>query len=820
MSATLAITTGSRVGDVYELVSEETLVGRQDSCDLVLPSNSVSRRHARVRRCGEDFYVDDLGSRNGTFVNGQPVFTPVQLQDRDEIRLFDVTLVFRADHETLATSEVARPPATAPDESGNRTGLPGETVAEIDIDSLGFGTSYANAETKLRAVVELTRNLQLGFDLSQLTPRILDNLFRIFPQSNLGCLFHLDPKTDDLVLGAIRERRSDGDNSLTMRPLNRVVARQVISEGKAILGADPTSIDNGNAGDSVLEEPSLYYLCAPLIGPSRRKLGSLYLEADEPGTRFSEADLDVLATVAFLVSQAIEELSLHSARYHALVDAAADGVMTVNQQGTIESVNPAVERMFDYSAEELIGGSVDLLIPDLVGGGDARAGFFTGSRETTARRKDGEVVPIHVSGGEFELDGQRHFTGILHDITERKRFETKLKQLNESLENRVQQRTGHVRLLQDVAVIANEADSISSAFRAALQRICRHMNWPAGHVYLRSRENPEDFVDTGIWAIEKTHNFRRLVEVSRETVFRSGMGMVGRVIQRRQAHWDVDLKDNQKLHRREAILECGLRTFLAFPLFMGEEVVGVVEFFARRSVEPSARFLKLMNHVGTQLGRVVERRHLQEELIDAVWDQQRQIGQELHDSLGQQLTGIGMMLASVVRKLEAEQHPVAPRLAELAGMVQQSKEEARQISKGMFPVEIDAEGLRSALDELAATTRERYELECVFTFDRQMTVRDNNVATHLFRIAQEAVTNAAKHADPSRIAVSLSNEKDALVLSVDDDGQGLSHETNGRPTGLGLRIMRYRANVIGAALDILTNDMGGTRVRCVVKRKP
>lgn len=821
MNATLAIIDSCRLGDVFELDDGEIIVGRQPTCDLVLRSQSVSRQHARIVRRDNACFVEDLGSRNGTYVNGRRVEGTVRLSDRDEIQIFDVTLLFRSGNGDDSHAELFRPDVLRSGD-GHR-GLVGETVAEIDIFDFGKQNQYANAENKLRAVVELTRNLQLGCDMRQLAPRILESVFRIFPNSARGCLFHVpDCTSRDLVLGGILFRDENNDPTATMWPVSRAAAHQAFSTGKAILSLDPTSRDgdgNGEAARSVFENEAFSLICAPLIGPSRRAWGSIYVDAHSTHARFTEDDLDVLAMVAFIAGQAIEQLFIHTGRYQAVVDTAPDGVVTVDADGVIESVNPAVECLFGYSADDLIGRNIRLLMPELGEGESSGGNFFGAGRETVALRKNGSMLPIQISGGAFELDGEHHYTGIVRDVTQRKRYETELKQLNQTLEKRVQQRTEHVQLLQDVAVIANEADTAESAMQAALARICGHMDWPVGHVYLRSGDRPDEFVDTGIWELRDPEAYDELVTTSRMLAFRPGKGTISRVADRGEAEWNESLKSDTDLVRRKVLLDCGLRASMAFPLFVGDEIVGVVEFFSTHEVEPDPNLLSVMNHVGTQLGRVIERRRFQNELIDAVWSQQRRFGQELHDSLGQQLTGVGMMLDSLAKKLTTENHPCAGRLGNLSGMVQQSKEEARKLSKGMFPVDIDAQGLRSALEELAMMTRERYDVACLFDCDPGFEVSDNNVATHLFRIAQEAVTNAAKHAGGSEIAIALATREAGLELSVADDGCGIEAKSLEGSSGMGLRIMRYRANVVGASLALETNDRGGTTVRCVVERK-
>jgi signal transduction histidine kinase len=164
-------------------------------------------------------------------------------------------------------------------------------------------------------------------------------------------------------------------------------------------------------------------------------------------------------------------------------------------------------------------------------------------------------------------------------------------------------------------------------------------------------------------------------------------------------------------------------------------------------------------------------------------------------------------------------------------MIQQAKSEVRQLAKGLYPVDVDAQGLLAALEELALTTQLRTHVRCAFKGDRAIQIRDNEVATHLFRIAQEAVHNAVKHASAKRISIALTKPRGHVTLGIRDDGTGIANgngtvEGNGgssdstaRLGGLGMRIMHYRANVIGAHLSVETAGTGGTLVRCTLKRE-
>jgi signal transduction histidine kinase len=394
-----------------------------------------------------------------------------------------------------------------------------------------------------------------------------------------------------------------------------------------------------------------------------------------------------------------------------------------------------------------------------------------------------------------------------------------LRRANETLEHEVRERTEYIRLLQDVAVIANESESVEQAFHLALERVLRFKPWEAAHVVVRSRTEPEEFIDAGIWTVERGGRYRRLIAAGSKMVFRTGQGLVGRVIAAARPEWVTNVAADGTSLLGPHLAACGLVAAVACPVLIGNEVAAVVEFFSAKAAPPDDLFLEIMQHVGTPLGRVIERARLQRQLVDAVWDQHRRFGQELHDTLGQALTGIGMFADSLAKRLAGRSEPEAERLAELVSMIQQAKSEARQLAKGLYPVDVDAQGLLAALEELALTTTHRAQVRCVFKGDRDIHLRDNEVATHLFRIAQEAVHNAVKHGRPRRISIALTRPRGHVTLAVRDDG---SSPTGGSPepsSGLGMRIMKYRANSIGAELFLGKTSSGGTLIRCTLKRE-
>jgi signal transduction histidine kinase len=207
-------------------------------------------------------------------------------------------------------------------------------------------------------------------------------------------------------------------------------------------------------------------------------------------------------------------------------------------------------------------------------------------------------------------------------------------------------------------------------------------------------------------------------------------------------------------------------------------------------------------------------RRLEAEIARLVETERLHLGMELHDNICQQLSAVAMRIASLVTKLRHEQSPAADTLAQLLASLRHAADDAHRLSRGLVPVEITADGLAFALEELAHHTQESRAVACQFHYPQPIAVKSNTVATHLFRIAQEAVQNAVKHARPTRIQISLL-PADGITLKIEDDGRGIPPE-NLRTPGAGLRLMAYRARIIGAALSILANPAGGTLVLCTL----
>jgi len=209
-------------------------------------------------------------------------------------------------------------------------------------------------------------------------------------------------------------------------------------------------------------------------------------------------------------------------------------------------------------------------------------------------------------------------------------------------------------------------------------------------------------------------------------------------------------------------------------------------------------------------------RQLQRQILEIAAEEQRRIGQDLHDHTGQELTGLALLAHSLVESLQ-DRSPADVGLAErITRGIETALDRVRGLAKGLVPVDVHAEGLMEALAELAATTSDISGVHCGLRCDEVVSVDDNEVANHLYRIAQEAITNALKHGRPQHIWVELAAGDNHISLSVRDDGAGLPVDRVFE--GLGQRIMKYRARLMGATLVIGPAEQGGTLVSCTLPR--
>lgn len=212
---------------------------------------------------------------------------------------------------------------------------------------------------------------------------------------------------------------------------------------------------------------------------------------------------------------------------------------------------------------------------------------------------------------------------------------------------------------------------------------------------------------------------------------------------------------------------------------------------------------------------ITSRKRLEREILEISGNEQRRIGQDLHDGLCQHLTGIAFACQAMINELADAEPKRAGRLEKIRTMVDEAIGQARRLARGLQPVFVGQHGLPSALKELSRHAQELFDVSCRFTCDHDVPDVDQPAATHLYRIAQEAITNAVRHGRAERILVRLSASQGQLRLSVRENGVGMA-TVPGEGRGMGLHIMRYRAGVIGASLTIESRPGAGTTVTCTL----
>jgi two-component system, NarL family, sensor histidine kinase FusK len=209
---------------------------------------------------------------------------------------------------------------------------------------------------------------------------------------------------------------------------------------------------------------------------------------------------------------------------------------------------------------------------------------------------------------------------------------------------------------------------------------------------------------------------------------------------------------------------------------------------------------------------MVRRRLLEEELIQIGEQQQRLIGQELHDGLGQHLTSLGLYCAALNQKLQTQNHPAAADAATVVDLVKQASLLTRRIAHGLDPVAMEEGGLAAALHGLAETARALNSVDCRLRIAPDVDLQDPLLQINLYRAAQEAVNNALKYCHGQRIWIDLERAGDRQTLSIIDDGIGIGPEEMERASGLGLHSLRHRASLLGGSCTVTRNDLGGTTV--------
>ena len=391
----------------------------------------------------------------------------------------------------------------------------------------------------------------------------------------------------------------------------------------------------------------------------------------------------------------------------------------------------------------------------------------------------------------------------------------RMRLLNDELETRVRERTAWLHLLFEVTRSANQAQTLHQVAESILPLIGIAGGWDYAHALILAPGKPRRFrLSPSYFGKDRARTGGIHQELLASSV-RPGEGIPGRVARTREVEWTPDLQTDPS--SEPALRKSGLRLRVSIPILAEEDVVAIVECFRDKRAERHEHELELFRTIATELGLVVERKRLQEGYAEAVWDQQRILAQELHDGLGQILAGTGFLSHALSQQLSDPAHSALSH--QVTEGIERTLGQIRGLAKGVFPMELEAGGLIPALEQLAASVEAVYAIKCRFECDPSINVQDSQIAIHLYRMAQEAVANAAKHARAAEVSIRLSKSQGRLSLSVLDDGIGIS-VPGPSAGGSGMRSLRCRAAAIGATLSIEGWAGKGTRILCSLPHGP
>ena len=467
----------------------------------------------------------------------------------------------------------------------------------------------------------------------------------------------------------------------------------------------------------------------------------------------SEADLRKSINELNLINTAVNELG--------------EGIMITGDgldwpDPTIIFANPAMSHISGYDNAELVGRTPALLQCDC---NDSKILQQVASELKANRAVMVELKHCHKDGTIFDTEtsisplfneqGHRtHFVSIHRDITQRKQTERALRE-NEARLNAILDTAAEAIITTDDHGLIERINSKTEAMfgYTAKEMLGRNISMLMPSPF---REEHDDYIENHL---EK--GLRQVIGRNREVVARRKDGTI-------------------------------------FPISLSVSQVTGLNLFAG--------FIQDLTEI----------KALQREVLDAAAEEDRRIGQELHDNLQQQLTGLGLLANSLAESLGDKSPEMANKVARLEGGIGRALDQLKSLSRGLIPVDVDAAGLSIALEQLTKSICLGNGSECRFHADGEVLVKDNNLATHLYRIAQEAVNNVIKHAQATRLDIKLVGNGEWLTLEIEDNGIGTDSSYR-EESGLGLRMMRYRAQLIGADIYIGPGKLGGTRVRCTLQ---
>lgn len=497
----------------------------------------------------------------------------------------------------------------------------------------------------------------------------------------------------------------------------------------------------------------------------------------------------------FQAEQAVQE---SERRFRETLDGMIEGCQTLGFDWRYLYVNEAAARHGRRTVKELLGHTVMEVYP-----GIESTPLFSRLDECMKRRTPGNLENEFHFGDEesawFQLSVQPVPEGLFIlslDITKRKEAE-------------------RCRQLQyDIAVILAENDSLEKSIMRVLDLICRELGWKTGEY----------------WTVDQASNLLRIVvsstqgewtplweEFTRTRTLQFGKGIPGDVFLGRKPAYIQNLRKVPNFKRRILAEKLGMTNSFAFPLVARQEVLGVIVLFGNVSQPPDEELWACFASIGAELSQFIERKKLEREVLEISHKEQNRLGRDLHDGLGQQLTALQFFTVKLAAEAEEKCPHLGKEVRKMGDYLRDAIKQTRAMANGLSPVTLHEGGLVTALSKLAEGVGAIADVDCklVCRYTDEIGTED---AIQLYRIAQESTNNALKHGRAKRIRISLTRRKNGqLQLAIGDNGCGFS-PSEFQGDGMGLRVMKYRAALIGADLKLASRPGKGTRVTCSLRK--
>jgi PAS domain S-box-containing protein len=499
----------------------------------------------------------------------------------------------------------------------------------------------------------------------------------------------------------------------------------------------------------------------------------------------------LIGSVRDITEQKKAEVALRESeeKYRLLFDHAGDAIFIHDQQGRMLAVNPITCDRLGYSHAELMSmviSQVDspeeaLQVPTRLSQLIEHGHF---AFETVHMRKDGSLIPTEVNARRVIWNGRPVIMSICRDIADRKRAEEALQKAHHELENRVAERTAALT-------------RINEELRMSEERYRTVADFTYGWEYWQAPDGSLPYVSpsceqiTGYCTAE----------------FQADPGLLMRILHPE----DRSLFSDHLVARSSAVTSLEHHE-LEFRIITrrGEE----------RWISQLCRpvFSQNGNYLGLRASNrdITERRSMEKEILDIGEREQRRIGEDLHDGLGQQLTAIELLCSLLQSELPASQPGLKEQVARMDQFLRDAIHQTRMMAHDLMGFRLLKHGLQSALAEFARNVSSLGRLQCVFVCPTPVTVHDATIAGHLYYIAKEALQNATKHSQASLVTICLFRQ-DNICLQISDNGLGLPCPMPPNP-GMGLQVMKHRASIMGALLKVESKPGHGVTITCTCRK--